>query len=120
MFQHPEYGEIEFQKIFLEVEKPVLFVASFQENEDKYVGLLVEQYDLPFTTGTMFIYYFVGVAENELRHLEKTKGALKEIFETRPVMRLQHKDVMGCTTDNWEKQDHINILYEITEKASLN
>jgi hypothetical protein len=119
VFLHPEYGEIKFQKILLEIEKPVLFIASFEKNDEKYVGLLVEEYGLPFTTGKMFKYYFVGVADNEIRHLEKTKGALKDIFENRPVMYLQHKDVMGNMTDHWENQKRINHLYEITERASL-
>ena len=121
MFHHPEFGEVQFEKIYFEIEKPVLFISTFEKTDEKYVGIMVEEYDHPFAENMrFFIYYFAGVAENEIRHLEKTKGSLKELYENRPVWFLQHRDDMGATDDRWEKHHSINPIYEITEKASLN
>lgn len=122
MFLHPEYGKIKFQKILFEMEKPVLFIASFEEVDEKYVGIMVEEFNDPFAEGKkkIYTYYLAGASDNEIRHLERTQGALKEFFETRPVWFLEHRVQGNTTEDNWMKEDHIDkSICQITEKASL-
>ncbi len=120
MFVHPEYGEASFDKIYFEMEKPVLFVAGFEKIDEKFVGIQIENYEHPFQKGMHFyLYYFAGVSDNEIRHLQTTKGALKEFFETRPLWFLQHRDDMGVMEDKWEQHSELDSLYCFTEKASL-
>lgn len=117
MISHPEYGNIKFQSIYFALEKPILFSCYFENTPDKYVGMMVEDFeDLDCQINS---YYFAGILSNELHMIENKVGKLREFFKNRPVWWMNHR--IGPDTDNqrWAKHSNINPMYLPTEKTKL-
>lgn len=113
MMKHPSLGELFYSTVYFAVETPVLFTCYFNESDEKYVGVKVEDF---VTDGKRVeSWYFVGVLDNEIKMLETTPGKLKEIFNTRPVIWCnRHGD-----TYTWRKNNGIAEFYQFNEDATL-
>lgn len=120
MLNHPDFGAIQVSEVFLSIDKPVLFLCSFEKVKVDYIGILVEEYDSPLFSSThVENYYFAGVNKSELRML-KSGGSLKELFNTRPVwwVNLHHRDNKSIN-QYWKSQSSISPIYQIADGVSL-
>lgn len=111
---HPSYGQVRYSAVYFSLEEPVLFSCYFENTPDKYVGVMVED----FENGNNRIqsFYFVGVLENELRILEKKPGKLRELFDHRPVLWFNRH---STGREVWEKHQGVMPFYSFSEFASL-
>lgn len=119
MIVHDELGTFKYDEIFYVIDEPALFTGRFSSSDNKYVGIMVESYLCEDEVTSVINYYLAGVADNEIRLLKKTPGALRSLFLTRPVMFLHHR--FGADEEEylWVNQDGINPLYMINERATL-
>lgn len=119
---HPEFGEISYNKILLEIDKPVLFVCSFKNSQDSYVGILVDEFIKPSAEWIeCLIYYFVGVNDSEINSLANGLNlSLNEIFNNRPVWYLQYQHEGGDEVhQRWKKESSISPIYQFAEGTKL-
>ena len=111
--KHPEFGHIKYSAIYFKLDEPIMFTCYFNNSEDKYVGVMVEDFEA--NKHKVQSWYFVGVAENEVRMLETTPGKLKELFESRPVWWCNRTN--GSIT--WKKQNGISAIYQFCDRSTL-
>lgn len=119
MIVHDELGVFKYDEVFLVIDEPALFTGKFSKSGNKYVGIMVESYFCEDDTTEVKNFYFTGVADNEIRLLKKTPGALRSLFFTRPVMFLHRRTGFDDPEYLWVNQDGINPLYMINERATL-
>ncbi|AOZ63623.1 hypothetical protein SEA_WEASELS2_33 [Rhodococcus phage Weasels2] len=120
MLNHPDFGAIQVSEVFLSVEKPVLFLCSFEKVKVDFIGILVEEYVSPLCADKhVENYYFAGVNKSELRML-KSGGSLKELFNTRPVWWCNsHYRNNKSVNQYWKSQSSISPIYQIADGVSL-
>ncbi len=111
---HPEHGEVKYSTVYFSIEEPVLFSCYFENSPDKYVGVMVEDFEFGSTRVQSF--YFAGVLENELRVLEKRPGKLKDLFDHRPVLWYNRH---STGQEKWEQHQGVLPFYSFNEFASL-
>lgn len=111
---HPDFGEVKYSAVYFRLDEPILFTCYFSESDEKYVGIMVE--DFEHNSKRVQSFYFAGVADNELRMLESKPGKLKELFAHRKVWWFnRHSD----GREYWERQNGVLDYYNFTERASL-
>lgn len=111
--RHPSLGELFYSTVYFSVESPVLFTCYFDNSDEKYVGVKVE--DFFYNEKKIESWYFVGVLDNEIKMLETKPGKLKEIFNTRPVIWCnKHGDTL-----TWRKSNGVADFYQFNEDATL-
>lgn len=117
MIVHPELGNIEVIKIYLQIdEDPELFVCKFANSNDKYIGRRVEEYKHPIEPKTLVHnLYFVGVNDSEIALSEKDPKFFKHLFTNRPVWFLNYLRGIGEPKLRWKKETRINPMYELSE-----
>ena len=120
MIVHDEWGHFKYEKIYLSIDRPALFTGRFDSDTEKnlYVGMMVYSYECDDDT-VVNEYYFVGVNEAEVRWLERTEGALKKTFMTRPVLFLHSRRGDTVFEFLWAENDKISSKYLINDKATL-
>ena len=111
--KHPEFGEIKYSTVYFKVNEPILFTCFFDNTPDKYVGVMVEDFE---SDGKKIqSWYFVGVSQNELRYIESTPGGMKKLFESRPLWWCNRNgDVY-----TWKKQRFLSSSYSFCDRATL-
>lgn len=111
--RHPSLGKLYYNCVYFAMDDPILFTCYFDNFEDMYVGVKVED----FTSKGKHIesWYFCGVLENEIRMLETTPGKLKEIFDTRPVIWCNKHG----NTITWRKHEGVAPFYSFAEDSTL-
>ena len=116
MINHPELGDIEYLKVYLQIdEDPELFICKF-DSEDKYIGLRVEAYKHPINPKTLVHnLYFVGVNDSEIARSEKDQEFFNMLFQSRPVWFLNYLRGWGEPLCRWKKESRINPMYELSE-----
>ena len=111
--KHPEFGDLKYSEVYFKLEEPILFTCYFSNTPDKYVGIMVEDFEMDDIR--IKSWYFAGVLQNEISMLERVPGKLKELFEQRPVW--------WCNDNNgkivWKKQPRVFSAYSFCETATL-
>lgn len=113
LMRHPSLGKLYYNTVYFAVEEPILFTCFFDNFEDMYVGVKVEDF---LTQGKRVeSWYFCGVLENEVKMLESKPGKLKEIFDNRPVIWCnKHGDII-----TWKKHSRVAPFYSFAEETTL-
>jgi len=116
MIDHPELGQLEYLKIYLQIDDyPEMFVCKFN-SDDKYLAVRVEEYRHPIEPKTIVHnYYFVGVNDSEVLQAEKDHRFHNLLFQTRPVWFLNYLRGMGDPVSRWKKEARMNSMYELSE-----
>lgn len=114
MIHHPNYGEIKYSTVYFAIDEPVLFSCYFSEVPDKYIGMMVE--DFEHKGNRIRSWYFAGVLQNEISMLETTAGKMKELFSRRPVLwHTKHDNGYSL----WEKHQGVIPFYAPTDRMTL-
>lgn len=121
MINHPQLGDLIYDKIYFELDHPIMFSCHFGTSDDQYVGILVEDYDRDGLTGPINVlnYYFVGANSSEIKMMEKHNGKIREMFSTRPVWFLNYQYNDHGAKNNWFKEPTIEPSFEIVDELTL-
>ena len=120
------WGELEYQKVYLTIDKPVLFQCTFTDEPDLlWLGQHLEYIDASKWDRTsdeeINNYALTKVGEGIIEELEAGRYTLKKLFQEFPMLWVSHRFSKKANKHSTVYKDRtsINPLYEIADGATL-
>lgn len=121
----PDVGELVYEKVYMEIDKPLIFKCHFSNEPNKiYVGIHVEEFEArEWLNCDIMInnYWLTAVTSNQLKLLEMGTLTLKEVFDHSMVLFISHR--YSAENDHYatifRNYKAINPTYHIADSATL-
>lgn len=117
-----QLGELEYKKVYLDVDFPRLFICTFSRDDRLWIGIHVDEISdtSVWFAGEGYIndYYLVEITEDKVYELEAGKLTLRSLFSDQ-VLWLSHRKSPDKQSTLCKQRTKINPMYRIPEDATL-
>src|SRR5574338_498418 len=105
MIKHDKYGTMSYEKVYLFIDKPVLFIGSFDDGAARYLGILYQEFHgSQFGVDAQIENYLFSQIQTEypIEKLERGQMTLKEFYNVYPCWGVQQRIFAdGSTETHW-------------------
>lgn len=115
--EHLQNGPIVYDKVYLHIDKPVLFLAIF--GKDRYIGVLYESNVIDDWYVDDYLFAHVP-SDNVLHKLETGRMTLKELYNAYPCWQVNHATFdRGRSTTTWTYCQQVPELCVFNNETTL-